>query len=59
MENITVKVLIRFKDKYTKTWHKVDDILQVDQKRYDEIKSFVKVLKNESPKKSKKGESLK
>lgn len=42
-----VKVIIRFKDKYTHSWHEVGEILTVSEERYQEIARFVEVIKDE------------
>ena len=43
-----VEVITRFKDKYTKMWHKVGDVLtNVSEDRYAEIKKFVKVIEDD------------
>jgi len=47
-----VKVTQKFKDKYTKTWHEFNEILEVSQDRYLEIKKFVKIEDNNEPKPS-------
>ena len=36
-----VKVITKFKDKYSKKWHLVNDEFNVNSERYDEIKNFV------------------
>ena len=42
---MTVIVITKFKDKYTKVWHMPNEELNVDSKRYEEIKKFVKLKK--------------
>ena len=59
-----VKVITKFKDKYTKLWHKVNDEFTVTEERYEEIKRFVQKLETVEPKtvknkKKTKGDSLK
>ena len=49
-----VKVVVKFKDKYTSSWHNVDEILTVSEERYKEIERFVKVIIDEKPKGSSK-----
>ncbi len=46
-----VKVVIRFKDKYTHSWHVVGETLTVSEERYKEIERFVKLLTDEPIKK--------
>lgn len=41
-----VIVITKFKDKYTKVWHEINDELTVNKKRYEEIKNFVKLINN-------------
>ena len=41
-----VIVTTKFKDKYTKVWHEVNDELIINKDRYEEIKDVVKVVKN-------------
>lgn len=53
-----VIVLIRFKDKNTKCFHEIDDELNIDVKRYEEIKQFVKI-KEEPKSKNNKSSSVK
>lgn len=56
-----MKVIVKtkFKDKYTRQWHLVNDVLpNVSDDRYTEIKKFVKVIKDDvDPKTSKKTSS--
>ena len=55
-----VIVITRFKDKYTKMWHNVGDILtNVSEDRYAEIKKFVKVIKDDVDTKTSKKTSSK
>lgn len=59
-----VKVITKFKDKYTKLWHEVNDEFTVTEERYEEIKRFVQKLETVEPKivknkKKIKGDSLK
>ena len=55
-----VEVITRFKDKYTKMWHNVDDILtNVSEDRYTEIKKFVKVIEDDVDTKTSKKTSSK
>lgn len=43
-----VEVITRFKDKYTKMWHNVGDVLtNVSEDRCAEIKKFVKVIEDD------------
>ncbi len=49
-----VKVVVKFKDKYTSSWHYVDEILNVSEERYKEIERFVKVIIDEKTKGSSK-----
>ena len=49
-----VKVVVKFKDKYTSSWHNVDEVLIVSEERYKEIERFVKVIIDEKPKGSEK-----
>lgn len=49
-----VKVVVKFKDKYTSSWHNVDEVLIVSEERYKEIERFVKVIIDEKPKGSSK-----
>lgn len=46
-----VKVIRKFKDKYTDLWHAVGEKLTVSEERYKEIKRFVMLLNDESFKK--------
>lgn len=32
-----VKVLDKFRDRHTREWHKVDDVIDISEERYDEI----------------------
>ena len=43
-----VIVITRFKDKYSKKFHNVNDKLTVKKNRYDEIKNFVKIIEEET-----------
>lgn len=54
-----VKVVTKFRDKYTKEVYEVNKILTVSQERYDEIKQWVKLFE-ETVKKSdrRKGKEL-
>ena len=45
---MTVIVITKFKDKYTKVWHMPNEELNVDSKRYEEIKKFVKLKKQKN-----------
>lgn len=54
-----VIVKIKFKDKYSKVWHHVNDELSVTSKRYEEIKKFVNVLENDSDTKDKRSKCKK
>lgn len=57
---MNVIVITRFKDKYTKMWHEVNDILKnVSEDRYAEIKKFVKIIDDVDTKTSKKTSSKK
>ena len=49
-----VKVVVKFKDKYTSSWHNVDEILTVSEERYKEIERFVKIKIEEKTKGSSK-----
>lgn len=42
-----VKVITKFKDKYTFVWHEINDNMIVDEKRYKEIKNLVKVVEKD------------
>lgn len=42
-----VKVITKFKDKYTHCFHEVNEILNVNELRYNEIAKFVKVIEDE------------
>ena len=55
-----VIVITRFKDKYTKMWHNVGDVLtNVSEDRYAEIKKFVKVIEDDVDTKTSKKTSSK
>lgn len=41
-----VKVIYVFRDKYTNKIYKKDEILDIDKKRYEEIKKYVKLANN-------------
>lgn len=49
-----VKVITKFKDKYSKLWHYVDDEFNVTADRFEEIKKFVIKLPEENTSKGKK-----
>lgn len=49
-----VVVITKFKDKYTKVWHEVNDELTINKDRYEEIKRFVKLVNNNAIAKQKK-----
>ena len=49
---VQVKVIERFKDKYTSEIYEVDRILNVTEERYEEIKKYVIKLFEERAKKS-------
>ena len=49
-----VKVITKFKDKYSKKWHNVNDIFNVSAERFEEIKKFVINLPEEHTSKGKK-----
>lgn len=48
-----VIVITKFKDKYTKVWHEINDELTINQGRYEEIKNFVKLVNNNATTKQK------
>lgn len=57
-----MKVIVKtkFKDKYTKQWHVVNDVLNnVNEDRYTEIKKFVKVIEDDVDTKTSKKTSSK
>lgn len=55
-----VVVKTKFKDKYTKQWHEVNDVLNnVNEDRYTEIKKFVKVIEDDVDTKTSKKTSSK
>lgn len=54
---MTVKVIKKFKDKYTLKMYEIGDIIEVDEKRYEEIKDFVNVKTTKKKTKKSKGES--
>lgn len=54
---MTVKVIKKFKDKYSLKMHEVGDIMEVDEKRYEEIKDFVDVKTTKKKTTKSKGES--
>lgn len=57
-----MKVIVKtkFKDKYTKMWHYVNDVLtNVSEDRYAEIKKFVKVIEDDVDTKTSKKTSSK
>lgn len=55
-----VEVITRFKDKYTKMWHNIGDVLtNVSEDRCAEIKKFVKVIEGDVDTKTSKKTSSK
>ena len=54
---MNVKVIKKFKDKYTSEIHKIDEILEVTEKRFAELKDFVEEVKDDEGKDSEKTES--
>ena len=55
-----VVVKTKFKDKYTKQWHEVNDVLNnFNEDRYTEIKKFVKVIEDDVDTKTSKKTSSK
>lgn len=48
-----VKVVEIFRDKYTNQVYKLDDILEVDEKRFTEIKAYVEEITEEENEKEK------
>lgn len=52
-----VKVLIDYVDKYTYVWHKVGEIVEMTEERFDEInrkRQFVQAIQEKKPKRKKK-----
>ena len=52
-----VKVLIDYVDKYTYVWHKVGEIIEMDNERYTQInkkRQFVQEIQEKKPKRKKK-----
>ena len=52
-----VKVLIDYVDKYTYVWHKVGEIVEMSEERFEEInkkRQFVQEIKEKKPKRKKK-----
>lgn len=47
LKKVKVKVIDIFRDKYTNQVYKLNDILEVDEKRFDEIKVYVEEITEE------------
>lgn len=53
-KNIKVKVVDIFRDKYTDQIYELNQELDVDEKRFEEIKVYVKKIESQEEKNSKK-----
>lgn len=54
---MNVKVIKKYKDKNTSEIHEVNDVLEVTEKRFAELKGFVEEVKTEGENGSEKAES--
>lgn len=54
---MNVKVIKKYKDKNTSEIHEVNDVLEVTEKRFAELKGFVEEVKAEGENGSEKAES--
>lgn len=54
---MNVKVIKRFKDKNTSEIHEINDVFEVTEKRFGELKGFVEEVKAEGENDSEKTES--
>lgn len=50
LKKVKVKVIDIFRDKYTNQVYKLNDILEVDEKRLDEIKRYVEKVQSKKEK---------